>query len=922
MHHGASSSRSLELDLPSEVPPSEGRDLETELSHPPAAVEPHELPFGQRRSIFDKTVSAPEGEVDASANMTSGKAASVEAAEVFIARRYRAQQVEISNIECRQIATLAVEMGGSHAIEMCGPQRLHAEAPKWGLQAGFVVDVGEKKPYARSSGHSWNFDSSEDMKELEEMLDYEKTHLLIASPPCANPTLLRALSEEKGEIPTWKREMGLRQLYAAIRTYRRQHELGRCFMHEHPAGTVAENDPEMLALRKLVGVHTVYGPMCQWIVRGPEGHISKTVHKKLIWITNSKRLAKLLRQWDSHIPGADLSVEVSSDNGLAKPAVRYPPKLVAAMLKEIKEGLMEFGELTAAEAFAAGPNPSQDNWEEWSDETWEDVARFFDNVSGELLPTNKVLEARAEELKWCDKISLFTKVLREVSTSRGIKPVPTGWVDVNKGDKTKYNVRSRLVGKELKRKTKDQLLAHELFSPMPPWEMVKVLLGFMVTDGFDGIDPDDLVMGCFDISRAHFMAPAERELYIELPDEAKTPEDGDVVGRLNRMMYGFRDASNGWARDWQALLKDNRYKVGRANAALFYNREMKSRGGVHGDDFYVLGPRASIDEMNRILGSKYSLRESYRLGFGPEDDRTASILNRVVTLSWDDDGRKQVTIEPDARHVEIILRALGLGGKDAKPVATPGIKKTDAQEGRRVLEPPLGRADTTLFRSCLMRASFLAQDRADLPEAVKCLAQQMSAPSRSSMEELKHLARYLKGKPSMALVLRQQRMPNNIRVSVDSDFAADRKTRRSTTGMVQRLGMHCVKATSNLQASSGLNVGETEYYALVHGAVHGLGLQSYLEDWGIRLDLVIESDSTSAASFASRQGLGKQRHVQTRYLWVQERIARREFEIKKVAGGLNVSDILTKSCPGVLLQRHMEKIGQVEVEPSKLHKAV
>ena len=60
-------------------------------------------------------------------------------------------------------------------------------------------------------------------------------------------------------------------------------------------------------------------------------------------------------------------------------------------------------------------------------------------------------------------------------------------------------------------------MALELFSPMPPWEMIKVLLGFLVTDGFDGIDSEDLCIGIFDISRAHFMAPAERELYIELP---------------------------------------------------------------------------------------------------------------------------------------------------------------------------------------------------------------------------------------------------------------------------------------------------------------------------------------------------------------------------------------------------------------------
>ena len=281
-----------------------------------------------------------------------------------------------------------------------------------------------------------------------------------------------------------------------------------------------------------------------------------------------------------------------------------------------------------------------------------------------------------------------------------------------------------------------------------------------------------------------------------------------------------------------------------------------------------------------------------------------------------------MTIEPDARHVEIILHSLGLGGRNVNTVTTPGVKKTDAQEERKLQEPQLSKEETRLYRSCLMRASFLAQDRADLPEAVKRLAQHMSRPTRTCMEELTHLARYLKGKPSMALVLRQQRMPTQIRVSVDSDFAADRRTCRSTTGMVQRLGTHCVKAKANLQASAGLNVGETEYYALVHGAAHGLGLQSYLVNWGIHLDLVVENDSSSARSFASRQGPGKQRHVQTRYPWLQERIARKDLTICRVESGNNVSDILTKATSGPTLQKHLAKLGQVEVEPSSLHNQV
>ena len=76
--------------------------------------------------------------------------------------------------------------------------------------------------------------------------------------------------------------------------------------------------------------------------------------------------------------------------------------------------------------------------------------------------------------------------------------------------------------KELKGKVKEALLARELFSEISPWETVKSLLSFLVTDGVS--DPEEqLDIGICDSSRAHFMPKADRELYIEIPDEAKAP---------------------------------------------------------------------------------------------------------------------------------------------------------------------------------------------------------------------------------------------------------------------------------------------------------------------------------------------------------------------------------------------------------------
>ena len=86
-----------------------------------------------------------------------------------------------------------------------------------------------------------------------------------------------------------------------------------------------------------------------------------------------------------------------------------------------------------------------------------------------------------------------------------------------------------------------------------------------------------------------------------------------------------------------------------------------------------------------------------------------------------------------------------------------------------------------------MLVSFLSQERADLGEVVKSLAQQMSWPTMSPLEHLKRFARNLLGLHSVAVMLEQQRLPENVSVSVHSDKAADRATRRSTAGVGQRL---------------------------------------------------------------------------------------------------------------------------------------
>ena len=76
----------------------------------------------------------------------------------------------------------------------------------------------------------------------------------------------------------------------------------------------------------------------------------------------------------------------------------------------------------------------------------------------------------------------------------------------------------------------------------------------------------------------------------------------------------------------------------------------------------------------------------------------------------------------------------------------------------------------------------------------------------------------------------------------------------------------------------------SELYGLVKGSAAGLALQSLLVDRGLHLELDVLCDSSAAGGFSQRQGLGRMRHVQTRYLWVQERVKEGHLKAAPVRG--------------------------------------
>ena len=87
------------------------------------------------------------------------------------------------------------------------------------------------------------------------------------------------------------------------------------------------------------------------------------------------------------------------------------------------------------------------------------------------MPDEMAQAGRAEASRRGESAKFYDNVPRQTAIDRGTRPTPVRWVDVNKRDESKYSVRCRLVGKELKVKTTEALLAHDLFNAVPPWRI-------------------------------------------------------------------------------------------------------------------------------------------------------------------------------------------------------------------------------------------------------------------------------------------------------------------------------------------------------------------------------------------------------------------------------------------------------------------
>ena len=99
-------------------------------------------------------------------------------------------------------------------------------------------------------------------------------------------------------------------------------------------------------------------------------------------------------------------------------------------------------------------------------------------------------------------------------------------------------------------------------------------------------------------------------------------------------------------------------------------------------------------------------------------------------------------------------------------------------------------------------------------------------------------------------------------VYVDANWAACKRSRKSTSGGCAMVGSHCIKTWANTQATVAKSSAESELYAVVRGSTEGLGLITMAQDVGTELEVTVRIDANAAKDIVERKGLQKTRHIE------------------------------------------------------------
>ncbi|WVY96778.1 hypothetical protein V8G54_028929 [Vigna mungo] len=395
-----------------------------------------------------------------------------------------------------------------------------------------------------------------------------------------------------------------------------------------------------------------------------------------------------------------------------------------------------------------------------------------------------------------------------------------------------------------------------------------------------------------DVNNAFLHGDLHEEVYMKIPP-GLTPANKNQVCKLQRSLYGLKQADRQWYAKLHHFLLSNNYHCSISDNSLFLKHDGNHTTAllIYVDDILITGnDDGEIQHITDLLHSTFRIKNlgdlTYFLGLEvARNSKGIHLSQRKYTLD--------------------LLAETGL--LDSSPVPTPMVPKQSTTNTVRSLDD----TDVASYRRLIGKLIYLTTTRPDITFAVNHLSQFMSAPTTAHQQATSRILRYLKGTPGAGIFLPSTSLIQ-LKAFCDSDWAACPDTRRSVTGFTVYLGNSLISWRSKKQPTVSRSSSEAEYRSLASTVCEIQWLTYLLNDLHVAhtSPVLIYCDNQSAIQIASNQVFHERtKHIDIDCHIVREKVVSGLIKLLPISTTMQLADILTKPLPPPTFQLLHSKLG-------------
>ncbi|XP_071628360.1 uncharacterized protein [Temnothorax longispinosus] len=224
---------------------------------------------------------------------------------------------------------------------------------------------------------------------------------------------------------------------------------------------------------------------------------------------------------------------------------------------------------------------------------------------------------------------------------------------------------------------------------------------------------------------------------------------------------------------------------------------------------------------------------------------------------------------------------------DAKEVKIPIEHEWDAYDSKHT--------DSSVpYREAVGNLTFLqVVSRPDIAFALNVASRALDNPTKAHWNLVKRIIRYVKGTTDYGIVYGAN---NQFKTFSDADYAGDKETRKSTTGVVCMYGGAAISWQSTKQQCVAVSTTEAEYVSAAAAARKNVWVMRLLRELDVSVsENILYIDNQSALRLVKNPEFHKRsKHIDVKYHFVRDLYEKGEINVCYVKTEEQLADIFTK----------------------------